>query len=284
MIKTKRGGGPKTPEGKLTTSKNALKTGVYSRMVVIPGESEEEFQALLDQFVSDFSPRDIVEASIVRELAVLTWKRLRLEKIEHSEIIRTLSKPISENELLLFGVHLPEDCLWMLKDLPELTSQYIQTNRKILKFIDQVNQQAPISDELIAQFPEMCPEFVERAFTLSREFWTYDPLNAPWTMLAELKYEGDGQKKSFVHFALKTLRARAKQVIGISGMLETIQNGVTAIKQKRLLASMFSERSNRASDDISRAFFRILGELRRQQKWRKDMGIIDVPDANEDVE
>ncbi len=35
MIKSKRGGGPKTAEGKLTASANAIKTGVYSRHVVM---------------------------------------------------------------------------------------------------------------------------------------------------------------------------------------------------------------------------------------------------------
>jgi hypothetical protein len=45
---------------------------------------------------------------------------------------------------------------------------------------------------------------------------------------------------------------------------------------------MASDKRNRASEDLSRAFFKTLGELRRQQKWRKDTRIIDVSDADGD--
>lgn len=284
MINSKRGGGPKTSEGRLAASKNAIKTGAYSPMVVLPGESEEEFQGLLDQFIQDFSPQDIAEASMVRELAVLTWKRLRLEQIEHAETIRELSKPISEYDLSLGGVQLPEDCLWMLKDLPLLSSEYIQSYRDINKFIYEINRKAEISDELIAQFPDMCPDFVKRAFDLSNTIWVYDSLNTPWTVLAGFDYEFGGKKQSFVHFALKTLKSRATQVISISGMLQKIQDSFSAVKEKRIFKLMVSEKNNRVSEDLSRAFFKTLGELRRQQKWRKDIRTIDVSDAEADVE
>jgi len=84
LPRRKRSGGPQTEEGKKATSRNALKTGAYSSLIILPGESEDDFRALEEQFISDFSPRDIAEAAMVRNLAVITWKKLRVEKLEHA--------------------------------------------------------------------------------------------------------------------------------------------------------------------------------------------------------
>jgi hypothetical protein len=284
MIKSKRGGGPKTSEGKLTASKNAIKTGAYSGMVVLPGESEEKFQALLDQFIQDFSPQDIAETSIITELAVLTWKRLRLEKIGHSEMIRALSQPVSHYDLSFVGVHLQEDDSLLLKDLRLLTPEYIQSYRNILKFINAFQSQSSISPADISKIPERCPDFVERAFDLSEEYWQYDRANTAWAKLAVFECEEHGKKEPFVYVALKSLKTRAMQAISFTGMQAKIQNGIKEVHERRIINLMVSEKNNRASEDLSRAFFKTLGELRRQQKWRKDIRTIDVSDADADAE
>jgi len=40
LPKIRRSGGPKTPEGKLVSSRNAIKTGAYAVQTLLPGESE----------------------------------------------------------------------------------------------------------------------------------------------------------------------------------------------------------------------------------------------------
>ena len=64
MAQSKRTGGPKTEAGKMASAKNAIKTGAYSTLIILPGESEKDFQELEEQFVRDFSPEDIVAATI----------------------------------------------------------------------------------------------------------------------------------------------------------------------------------------------------------------------------
>lgn len=91
---TKRSGGPKTAEGKLVASQNSLKTGTYSNVAVLPHEDQEEFNLLVDHFNRDFSPKDVIEISLVRELAVITWKKLRLEKLEQGYFLKKLNAPI----------------------------------------------------------------------------------------------------------------------------------------------------------------------------------------------
>jgi len=111
MIRIKRSGGPKTAEGKATTSRNAIKTGAYSATVVLPGESEAEFKELADQFFRDFPPRDAVEASMVREMALLDWKKRRLERLESAGHARKLDRPIQGHELANVGVYLLADAV-----------------------------------------------------------------------------------------------------------------------------------------------------------------------------
>lgn len=95
MVRGKRTGGPKTQAGKIASSKNALKTGAYSGTVILPGEQEEQFRELESSFVNDFRPADTAEAAMVHDLAVLTWKKLRLDKLEQRVILEKLNRPIT---------------------------------------------------------------------------------------------------------------------------------------------------------------------------------------------
>jgi len=48
------------------------------------------------------------------------------------------------------------------------------------------------------------------------------------------------------------------------------------VKEKRLLDLIQVQGVMRAHDDLSRAFYRTLSELRRQQSWRQKISAIDV--------
>lgn len=89
----KRSGGPRTDSGKQVSSQYSLRKGVYAMAVILPGECQEEFEHLLGQFIRDFSPRDIAESAMVRDLAILLWKKTRLERVEHASFLRELSLP-----------------------------------------------------------------------------------------------------------------------------------------------------------------------------------------------
>jgi hypothetical protein len=50
---------------------NSLKTGIYSTQVILPGEDANEFEALLQDQISDFRPRNSLEHALVQDIAVL---------------------------------------------------------------------------------------------------------------------------------------------------------------------------------------------------------------------
>jgi hypothetical protein len=76
--------GPATPEGKRRSSQNAFSHGLLSDCVVLPGESREGFEALLDQHLDRFGPVDGIEFGMVEEMASAYWRMRRAWAIENS--------------------------------------------------------------------------------------------------------------------------------------------------------------------------------------------------------
>jgi len=126
--KSTRSGGPKTEAGKAIASQNSLKTGVYSNIVVLPGEDESEFHLLENQFIKDFSPQDIAELTMVRELAVVVWKKLRLERLEQSVALTSLRGIIHDHEYKSHGIHFEDSARWLVDHLDVLTDEYVETH------------------------------------------------------------------------------------------------------------------------------------------------------------
>lgn len=98
ITKSRRSGGPQTDEGKKIASSNSLKTGAYSNTLILPGEDESQFRQIEDQFVRDFRPEDMAEIAMVRDLAVLAWKKIRLENLELRFTLARLDAPLSYSD------------------------------------------------------------------------------------------------------------------------------------------------------------------------------------------
>lgn len=74
--------GPKTETGKAISSKNAVKLGLTSAEVLIPGENPDEFELLLADLTDTYGPETMVEYDLVSELAGIRWRLRRLPKME----------------------------------------------------------------------------------------------------------------------------------------------------------------------------------------------------------
>jgi hypothetical protein len=106
--------GPKTLEGKVVSSRNALKHGLTARRIVIEGlESEKEFQRFTAVMRSHYKPRNIEEALWVDRITTCMWRarRVALEEASLTEEAngqdfcktreRYLPKDTSKLELLM---------------------------------------------------------------------------------------------------------------------------------------------------------------------------------------
>ena len=73
-------------------NKNAFKHGAYAKEIVIPGESAEEFEQLLQAFHLQYNPIGAPQEAVVRDLVGIQWQKVRLngplrQSFIHSELI-----------------------------------------------------------------------------------------------------------------------------------------------------------------------------------------------------
>jgi hypothetical protein len=74
--------GAVTPAGKQRSSMNALKTGLTSRIVVLPSEDAAIYQQHLARIISDLKPATGRESSLVQNIADAEWRLLRIVPLE----------------------------------------------------------------------------------------------------------------------------------------------------------------------------------------------------------
>ncbi|MBK9171349.1 MAG: hypothetical protein IPM24_28380 [Bryobacterales bacterium] len=75
--------GPRTPEGKAASSRNAAVAGLFSRHLVLTGvEDPAEFKALLDGLLEDFQPQTAHQQILVTRYARQLWLSQRIARME----------------------------------------------------------------------------------------------------------------------------------------------------------------------------------------------------------
>jgi hypothetical protein len=74
--------GPRSAVGKLKSSRNALKFGLYSSEAVLPDEDHAEFETLGRLVRADLKPVGAVEAFLVETILTSIWRLRRLVRVE----------------------------------------------------------------------------------------------------------------------------------------------------------------------------------------------------------
>ena len=96
--------GPRTERGKAIVGRNALGHGLTARQILVPGESEDELEGLVQRLIAELQPQGELEQQLVERVAACLWRQRRIYRIE-SEILRS--------EYL-------EAEIWRLRELAEL--------------------------------------------------------------------------------------------------------------------------------------------------------------------
>jgi hypothetical protein len=133
--------GPKTPAGKRTSSRNALKHGLTSQIVVLATEDQAEFDQMREEYHADLVPVGRVEFDLVDELVAAKWRQRRCCYLETN----ILSLQMDEYRKTQFGrSHLDKDLPayafisisdkhTCLADLSRFESRYRRSYEKALK-------------------------------------------------------------------------------------------------------------------------------------------------------
>ena len=276
MTQRKRSGGPKTSEGKLASSQNSLKLGVYSRKITLINESDDEFNQLLEQFMVDFAPRDIAESVMVRDLAIITWKRLRLEGLEQSSLVRALNEPITAAEYSRNGIEIDSGTVWTIEHLDDLTEggveYYERARKEAQSWWDSYR-----GDRDILSMPVNYPTLFEVVVGRARLFG-FDVSSDPDSEevrsldLDSRKYGYD----RYSDYVVCGLIREDRELNWVEENSEQIKLAAIKAKEERLLRVIQNPGKTRVNEDLSRSFIKTLSELRRHQQWRRKMSIVDV--------
>jgi len=70
--------GPRTSQGKDRSKYNAVKHGIFSKVIVLKAEPRIAFDALLNGLFHDLQPEGELEEILVEKLAILIWRYRRL--------------------------------------------------------------------------------------------------------------------------------------------------------------------------------------------------------------
>jgi hypothetical protein len=283
MRQGKRSGGPQTSEGKLASSQNSLKLGVYSRKITLINESDDEFNQLWEQFMVDFAPRDIAESVLVRDLAIITWKRLRLEGLEQSSLVRALNEPITAAEYSRNGIEIDSGTVWAIDYLDGKTEgeveHYERARKEAQSWWDSYR-----GDRDILSMPVNYPTLFEVVVGRARAFG-FDVSSDPdseevcsWTLDSN-RYGCD----RYSDYVVRALIREDRELNWVEENSEQIKLAAIKAKEERLLRVIQNPGETRVNEDLSRSLYKTLSELRRHQQWRRKMSIVDITPSKSKV-
>jgi len=101
-------------EGCADTPFDQVKKGLAVERLVLPFESQADFEALLDAWGSEYEPASLDEAHLVVQLAIVDWRMLRVYRKESALFVsglvfddfRLLNKIAREEETLRKSFHM----------------------------------------------------------------------------------------------------------------------------------------------------------------------------------
>ncbi len=85
--------GPITEEGKQASSRNRLNHGFNSKRIVLPGESQEEFDQLLASYLDEHQPETPTERTLIENMAVARWRQQRVWTLETAGLTAKCAAP-----------------------------------------------------------------------------------------------------------------------------------------------------------------------------------------------
>jgi hypothetical protein len=85
-VASRRGTGPRTQIGKERSKYNALKHGLFAKVVLLPHEPQSQFDDLLHGLQQDYMPEGMLEMALVEKLATNLWRYRRFLQAETAEV------------------------------------------------------------------------------------------------------------------------------------------------------------------------------------------------------
>ena len=238
----------------------------------MPDESEDEFRELEQLFIDDFSPSGISEVSQVHALAVIVWKKLRLEKLESRHIRDLLNKFPKSSEFSEVGF---EDCPPSAKEWinhPEkISSLNLDQSQSGYWTLESLNKSHFDEDEM-KTFKKDLPAIFKSLQDLLASLGVKD-ISIPSMVGTRYHFGADTRP---IEDATDVLMEQLQGEIWAIQNEELLLKVRQQIQDKRLIEYLNLSRSQRVAHDLDRSYFKILDELRKLKEWRQKQSVIDI--------
>lgn len=275
-----RTGGPRTPIGKSVAAANSLKIGAYSVSTMMPGESISDFEQILTRLEQDFQAEDSIESLIVRQIAEITWKMMRLDRIRNQVESNIITRPIKASEIFEMGFPEKAGVAYLLDLTEPLSPEGLEALARLgngLSSIDQMEEQRAQILKLQSTRPDL--------FMHIEAMQSYSSLGAgasQQSLVVVIRGLRDNDE-SERQLSAKRVQDLYKSLIDLSKACEHIRSRAQELQEirslvldKRLIDFMDRASNSRAHEDLQRSMIRLLGELRRQKDWRKNNRVVDL--------
>jgi hypothetical protein len=128
--------GPVSVEGRARSSRNSLRHGFCSSVVVLPHEDQAHFEQLRDSYIDDFQPANQSQFDLVETMAAAQWRLNRFLEMEatifekemllcRKDMVKVFKNMTKEEELAWTFDHMANQT----KSLQTLTRYESQLNR-----------------------------------------------------------------------------------------------------------------------------------------------------------
>ena len=102
-----------TAASKAAISGNAVQYGMLSRHLILPGESRNEFDALLQQLMTEQQPLDALEKALVKRMEITLWRQRRLVAIKTVQLQLQQAELTYPEPLLVRQISGVDDLVWI---------------------------------------------------------------------------------------------------------------------------------------------------------------------------
>jgi hypothetical protein len=92
--------GPRTPEGRARSSRNAVLLGLFSTSNCVRPHETEEYETLVIALWNDIRPQSPLQELFATEIARATWRLRRCAEVESALAEKTTGDPMLDNDLL----------------------------------------------------------------------------------------------------------------------------------------------------------------------------------------
>ncbi len=92
--------GPKTEAGRGVVAKNALKHGVFSKQILLDGESKRDFESLETEFYDHFQPQGFLERLFWERALAAAWRLSRVTQMESMLINHAEQKSYGNGKII----------------------------------------------------------------------------------------------------------------------------------------------------------------------------------------